>query len=364
MTDGTVAQVAERSTGLAEVRARFHALARDDARLVIEDKESSLALHYRRAPERESELRELVEGAASGHDRHHVMHGKMVLEVRPAHADKGTAIAHFLETPPFAGRKPVFAGDDVTDEDGFEAVNRHGGISVKVGTGKSAAGYRVPDVAALHDWPSSRALAAWTELAQPLRADCRSFARFVRTTAISRGGPNAVPRPRRRAPGRWFRVRTDYRLRPTSAREPGRPVIGAASQLSRASPNSSMAGNHRRCAPQRKVTIGADPTGKRKSRSSEDFPLSDASRHVQEANVYPQPRCHRQLHLRRAHRRGRARRVVLSAALRRGSGVLQPDRRRRERASGLLRHRSPGRGAHRTALRPEHRDSGDADRGP
>ena len=152
MTDGTVAQVAERSTGLAGVRARFHALARDDARLVIEDKESSLALHYRRAPERESELRELVEGAASGHDRHHVMHGKMVLEVRPAHADKGTAIAHFLETPPFAGRKPVFAGDDVTDEDGFEAVNRHGGISVKVGTGKSAAGYRVPDVAALHDW--------------------------------------------------------------------------------------------------------------------------------------------------------------------------------------------------------------------
>ena len=152
MTDGTVEQVAEHSTGLAEVRARFLALARDDARLVIEDKESSLALHYRRAPERESELRELVEGAASGRDRHHVMHGKMVLEVRPAHADKGTAIARFLETAPFAGRRPVFAGDDVTDEDGFEAVNRRGGISVKVGTGKSAAGYRVPDVAALHDW--------------------------------------------------------------------------------------------------------------------------------------------------------------------------------------------------------------------
>ena len=152
MTNGTVAQVAQRSTGLAEMRARFHALARDDARLVIEDKESSLALHYRRAPERESELRELVERAASGHDRHHVMHGKMVLEVRPAHADKGTAIARFLETAPFAGRKPVFAGDDVTDEDGFEAVNRCGGISVKVGTGKSAAGYRVPDVAVLHDW--------------------------------------------------------------------------------------------------------------------------------------------------------------------------------------------------------------------
>ena len=114
----------------------FRALAREDARLVVEDKGSSLALHYRRAPERERELRELVAGVAMPHEGHHVMHGKMVLEVRPAHADKGTAIARFLETPPFAGRKPVFAGDDITDEDGFAAVNRRGGISIKVGAGR------------------------------------------------------------------------------------------------------------------------------------------------------------------------------------------------------------------------------------
>ena len=152
MTDGTVARVAQRSTGLAELRARIHALARDDARLLVEDKESSLALHYRRAPERESELREFMERAASGCDRHHVMRGKMVLEVRPAHANKGTAVARFMESAPFAGRRPVFAGDDVTDEDGFRAVNRRGGISVKVGTGETEATYRIADVAALHDW--------------------------------------------------------------------------------------------------------------------------------------------------------------------------------------------------------------------
>ena len=152
MSDGTVAHLAPRSAGLAELRARFHALAQDDTRLVIEDKGSSLGLHYRRAPERESELRELVERAASGCDRHHVMDGKMVLEVRPAHADKGTAVARFMESAPFVGRKPVFAGDDITDEDGFRAVNRRSGISVKVGTGKTEATYRVPDVAAFHDW--------------------------------------------------------------------------------------------------------------------------------------------------------------------------------------------------------------------
>ena len=152
MPDGTVEEVAHRASELAELRARFRALAREDTRLVVEDKGSSLALHYRRAPERERELRELVAGAATRHSGHHVMHGKMVLEVRPAHADKGTAIARFLETPPFAGRTPIFAGDDITDEDGFAVVNRHGGISVKLGAGETRAVYRVPDVAALRGW--------------------------------------------------------------------------------------------------------------------------------------------------------------------------------------------------------------------
>ena len=152
MPDGTLERAARRGRGLTGLRTRFHSLAQEDARLIVEDKGSSLALHFRRAPEREHELRELVTGAAAPHNGHHVMHGKMVLEVRPAHADKGTAVTRFLETPPFAGRTPVFAGDDVTDEDAFSVVNRHGGISVKVGTGESGATFRVPDVDALHDW--------------------------------------------------------------------------------------------------------------------------------------------------------------------------------------------------------------------
>ena len=152
MPDGTVEQGAHRSEGLAGVRVRFLSLAREDPRLVVEDKGSSLALHFRRAPERERELRDLVDEAATPHNGHHVMHGKMVLEVRPMHADKGTAIARLLDTPPFTGRRPVFAGDDITDEDGFAAVNRNGGISIKVGTGETEATCRLPDVAALHEW--------------------------------------------------------------------------------------------------------------------------------------------------------------------------------------------------------------------
>jgi len=152
MADGTVEEVAHRTEGLAGLRTRFGSLAREDPRLVVEDKGSSLALHYRRAPERERELGDLVAGAVRRDTGYHVMQGKMVLEVRPAHADKGTAVDRFLETPPFSGRTPVMAGDDITDEDAFAAANRRGGISVKVGAGETEATCRVPDVAALHDW--------------------------------------------------------------------------------------------------------------------------------------------------------------------------------------------------------------------
>ena len=152
LADGTAERAAHGAAGLDGLRSRFMSLTREDARLVVEDKGSSLALHFRRAPEREQELRALVAEAATRHNRHHVMHGKMVLEVKPEHADKGTAVTRLIETSPFAGRTPVFAGDDVTDEDGFAAVNRLGGISIKVGEGESAAACRVPDVAALRDW--------------------------------------------------------------------------------------------------------------------------------------------------------------------------------------------------------------------
>ena len=152
MPDGNVEHADSGASDLAELRTRLLSLAREDARLVVEDKKSSLALHYRRAPERESELRALVADAADQYRGHHVLHGKMIVEVKPARINKGDAVGRFLESSPFAGRRPIFAGDDLTDEDGFAAVNRLGGVSVKVGAGESSAACRVPDVDALHDW--------------------------------------------------------------------------------------------------------------------------------------------------------------------------------------------------------------------
>jgi trehalose 6-phosphate phosphatase len=82
----------------------------------------------------------------------------MVLEVKPKGSTKGTVVEQFLTEPPFAGRTPVFIGDDVTDEDGFRAVNRHGGHSIQVGTRlPTDATCRIASVGDLHRWLSRMA---------------------------------------------------------------------------------------------------------------------------------------------------------------------------------------------------------------
>ena len=78
--------------------------------------------------------------------------GKMVVEMRLHAATKGTAISDFLQEEPFKGRLPFFAGDDVTDEDAFIAVNAMDGISVKVGPGQTSANSRVSNVDEFLNW--------------------------------------------------------------------------------------------------------------------------------------------------------------------------------------------------------------------
>ena len=81
-----------------------------------------------------------------------LMQGKLVIDIKPAGVSKGTAIAAFMDEAPFAGRTPLFAGDDVTDEAGFAEVQRRGGEAIKVGAGPTLARQRCDSVAQLAAW--------------------------------------------------------------------------------------------------------------------------------------------------------------------------------------------------------------------
>ncbi len=138
-----------------DIRAQIRQLATRDDRLVLEDKGVGMSLHYRQAPELEADIRaELTRISATLGPAFSVQDGKMVIELRPAGFDKGAAVEKFMSEAPFAGRRAIFIGDDVTDEDAFAAVNRMDGYSVKVGAcgPDTAARYSLPDVAAVHAW--------------------------------------------------------------------------------------------------------------------------------------------------------------------------------------------------------------------
>jgi len=121
--------------------------------LLLEPKRGALALHYRKAPHLEEACIEAMNHAVSCVPGFSVLRGKMVVEAKAALADKGDAIASFMREAPFAGRRPVFVGDDVTDEAGFEWVQSHGGgFGIKIGEGQSKANMRLDNPAALHQW--------------------------------------------------------------------------------------------------------------------------------------------------------------------------------------------------------------------
>ncbi|WP_034855260.1 trehalose-phosphatase [Sinorhizobium sojae] len=104
------------------------------AGVLIEDKGAAVAAHYRLAPDRKQALEPLMERALiRAGPNWTIQHGKMVIEIRPASADKGEAVTAFLAQPVFAGRRPIAIGDDVTDEAMFRTVNRLGGFSIRVG---------------------------------------------------------------------------------------------------------------------------------------------------------------------------------------------------------------------------------------
>lgn len=123
------------------------------AGLVLENKGMTLALHYRLAPDlralAEREMRRIAAGLGEGFE---LQSGKFVIEIKPSGKDKGSAIAEFIAEAPFAGRRPVFIGDDLTDEPAFDVVNRAGGHSVKVGPGITQARWHLFDAAAVRRW--------------------------------------------------------------------------------------------------------------------------------------------------------------------------------------------------------------------
>jgi trehalose 6-phosphate phosphatase len=102
--------------------------------LLLEDKALGIAIHYRSRPAAAAAVLDAVTAAATylGSSTS-VQTGDMVVELKAGPRNKATAVSEFMQESPFNGRKPVFVGDDVTDQDAFQWVAGNHGFAVAVG---------------------------------------------------------------------------------------------------------------------------------------------------------------------------------------------------------------------------------------
>jgi trehalose 6-phosphate phosphatase len=141
---------------LARLREAVHAVGAELPGVRVEDKSWSVALHCRERPEFEPELARRAPLIAARFPGFELQPGSFVFEFKPRGMDKGIAVASFLDEAPFRGRRPVYLGDDLTDEHAFVVVNERGGASIRVGERTpSHAAFTLSSPADVHTWLDS-----------------------------------------------------------------------------------------------------------------------------------------------------------------------------------------------------------------
>ena len=134
------------------VLARLRGLAAAHPGVLIETKPLGLAIHYRLAPNAAAECLELARDIASA-EGYGLQRGKKVVELKYHHMNKGDAVRTLMDSPPLGLGRPLFIGDDLTDEAGFAVAEELGGAGILVGPHRTTcASYRIPDVKSALRW--------------------------------------------------------------------------------------------------------------------------------------------------------------------------------------------------------------------
>jgi trehalose 6-phosphate phosphatase len=138
--------------GLAAATAQLQGFAARDSGLIVEEKGASVALHFRLAGHHAAAARAVARRIAAETGLS-LQEGDMVEELRTPGPTKGDSIRAFMGTELFSASTPIFVGDDVTDEHGFEEAQRLGGFGVLVGPPRQThARYGLPGVAEVMAW--------------------------------------------------------------------------------------------------------------------------------------------------------------------------------------------------------------------
>lgn len=136
------------------LREELRRLAERHPGVLIETKPFGLAIHYRLAPSAAEACLTLAQDIAAA-EGFELQPGKMVVEIKYHRYDKGDAVRLFMARAPMRYGRPLFIGDDLTDEAGFAAARALGGAGILVGPPrKTCATYGLDDVGQALRWLS------------------------------------------------------------------------------------------------------------------------------------------------------------------------------------------------------------------
>ncbi|RVV97665.1 trehalose-phosphatase [Mesobaculum littorinae] len=144
------AEMVERLGDMVEAFCATH------AGMLCERKPTGVVLHFRKAEREAGRAYDFMRALDNSHEGFSLHHAKMAYELRPTGVSKEAAIRRVMDREGFYGTKPVFFGDDATDEPALSWVGARGGIAVKVGEGDTVARYRVPDPAFVRSFLSEQ----------------------------------------------------------------------------------------------------------------------------------------------------------------------------------------------------------------
>lgn len=142
---------------LEDISWRALEFARQHSGILVETKPVSVALHFRMNPEAGTIACQFAEALVAEHGKDWmVLHGKQMCEIKPSFFSKEQMLHKLCAMERFAGRKPLYAGDDITDAAALREVQRMGGYAIAVGSAVEGA-YQASSPAQMRKWLSSLA---------------------------------------------------------------------------------------------------------------------------------------------------------------------------------------------------------------
>ncbi|WP_417806411.1 trehalose-phosphatase [Thioclava sp.] len=151
---GMTAPMAHQPEGLLELQKEMVDFA-SNLGLLYEHKSHGGAVHFRANPHRQTDVETFAQELADRYHEFSVQPAKMAVELRPAGFSKDGALALLSGLPVFGARRPVYAGDDTTDEPALAWAEEHGGFGIKIGAGDSVARFRLDAPNQLRVWLSA-----------------------------------------------------------------------------------------------------------------------------------------------------------------------------------------------------------------